>query len=208
MFDGMGGGGFSDFFQTLFGGSQGGGFRQQGTEYGDFARGSSARQRAVQSQELAVNITLEEAYAGTTRKLADNEGSRFEVTIPQGVKNGSKVRVRDPKGSTLFLKIQIDPHPTFEREGDNLRIKAAVDLYTAVLGGEIEVPTLGKTVALTIPAGSQNGKTFRLKGLGMPSVKDKSQRGDLLVELSVRIPSQLTEEQKALFKQLRDLSHT
>lgn len=203
MFGGAGSGGFSDFFQTIFGGMPGGGFAQQGGAE-RYTRGQPAsRQRS--STDIPVTLSLEEAFSGTTRQLESNDGVRFEVTIPRGVKTGSKVRVRDPRGTTLYLKIEIKPHDRFIRESDNLRIIADVDLFTAVLGGEIEVQTLSKNIVLTVPPGSQSGKVFRLRGLGMPNLKNSNRRGDLLVELHVMLPTNLTEQQKALFEQLREL---
>ncbi|MEM7130334.1 MAG: J domain-containing protein [Chloroflexota bacterium] len=209
MFGGMGGGmgsgGFSDFFETLFGGAQPGGFGQPGAGFDGYNAGpSSARRQAPRSSEVPVQITLEEAFSGATRTLANNDGTRFEVTIPKGVKTGSKVRVRDPKGAVLYLKITIEPRFGYKEEGDNLRVSTDVDLYTAVLGGEINVNTIERTIALTIPAGTQNGKIFRLRGLGIPNLKDNSTKGDLLVEVNVVVPTTLTEEQKNLFEQLRD----
>ena len=210
---GMGGGaGFSDFFQTLFGGGMGGGmgsgmggspFGNQGTGYG---RGSAA---APQSRtEIPVKISLEEVLTGATRQLASNTDARFEVTIPKGVKTGSKVRVRDPEGRSIYLKVEVKPHDRFTRQEDNLRVSVPVDLYTAVLGGEVEVPTLNRNIVLTVPPGSQAGRAFRLRELGLPNLKDNQKKGDLLAELNVVIPTELTDEQRHLFEQLRQLEQT
>ena len=97
----------------------------------------------------------------------------------------------------------VTPDNRFTRDENNLRVKLPVDLYTAVLGGEAEVPTLDRPVALKIPAGTQNGKTFRLRGLGMPDVKTPNQRGDLLAEVDVQLPTDLSTEEKRLFEELR-----
>ena len=198
---GMGGGGFSDFFQTLFTGGMGA--PGQGQPYRQ-----SAQQRQVPRTEVPVQISLEEAYTGASRQLASNTGTRFEVTIPAGVKTGSKVRVKEPDGGTIYLKIEVARHEDFSREDDNLRTSVPVDLYTAVLGGEIEVPTIDRKIVLTVPAGTQGGKVFRLRGLGMPNVKDKNKKGDLLAEINILVPTDLDEDQKQLFEQLRELSGT
>ena len=198
IFGGMGGGGFSDFFETLFGG----GFR-------------SAQQRQVRGQnaEQELEITLEEAYRGTTRIFQGVDGKRFEVTIPPGVKTNSKVRVAGKGGDSptggasgdLFLKIKVRPHPTFTREKNNLRVTLPVDLYTAILGGEVSVPTLDRPVVLTIPAGTANGKTIRLRGKGMPNTRKKNDFGDLLVTVQVKLPDKLSDKERKLFEQLREL---
>ncbi len=197
---GIGGGvgGFSDFFETLFGGVRGGGTRRQAM------RG--------QNIEQAIEITLDEAYHGTTRLFQGQNGQRFEVTIPKGVRTGSKVRVSG-KGGTgaggpsgdLYLKIKVLPHARFKREKNNLRIDVDIDLYTAILGGEVSIPTMGKPVILTIKPGTQNGSTFRLRGKGLPALGKKDEAGDILVRLNVKLPEKLSPEEKRLFEQLREL---
>ncbi len=199
---GMGGGGFSDFFQTLFNGGMG------GAGYGQPSYQQPRQNQRVPKTEVPVKITLEEAFEGATRQLASNTGTRFEVAIPPGVKTGSKVRVKDPDGGVIYLKVKVSPHETFDREKDNLRVSVPVDFYTAVLGGEIEVPTVNRKIVLTVPAGSQGGKVFRLRGLGMPNVKDRSKKGDLLAEIKIIVPTDLSDEQKKLFEDLRDLEAT
>jgi curved DNA-binding protein len=162
MFGGLGG--FSDFFNTLFGQ---GGF-STGTSYSSGRPVSRSPQRA-QSMEHEVEITLEEAYTGTKRTLQFEDGRKIEASIPQGVRTGSKVRLSGQAGGAdLFLKIKVLPHRSFTRKGDDLIVTVPVDIYTAILGGEVSVDTLGKPVRLTIPEGTDSGKTMRLKGLGMP----------------------------------------
>ncbi|MBC7337907.1 MAG: J domain-containing protein, partial [Clostridia bacterium] len=149
---------------------------------------------------------------GTTRVL-QLDGRRLEVKIPAGVKTGSRVRIAGegapgigggPRGD-LFLKIKVLPHPIFERKGDDLYCEVDVDLYTALLGGEVRVPTLEGHVALRIPPETQAGRTFRLKGLGMPSLKNPSQRGDLYVKVRVKLPENLSDREKSLFRELANL---
>jgi curved DNA-binding protein len=197
-------GGFSDFFTTLFGGMAGGGATRRTT------RGSSAQtmQRGGDI-EHEVQISLQEAFNGTTRLLTFEDGRRIEATIPPGVKTGSKIRLSGqgspgPRGSgDLYLKIKVAPDPKFSRDGDNLRIVQPVDLFTALLGGEVSVSTIDKTVKLTIPPESDSGKTFRLKGLGMPKLNHPEKRGDLYVTIQIQVPKKLTANQKKQFKDLQ-----
>jgi curved DNA-binding protein len=207
MFGG-GAGNFSDFFQTLFGGGMPGGMGagRTGTQYR--TRGGYDPYGGGQEMvgEVPVQITLEEAFHGATRALQSADGGRVEANIPRGVKTGSKVRMRGAAGQgDILLKVEVLPHAQFTREGDDLRVKVPVDLYTALLGGEAHVPTLERTLALTIPAGTQNGKTFRLRGQGMPHLKQPDQRGDLLAEIQVTLPTNLSEEEKRLVQRLREL---
>lgn len=186
-----GGSGFSSFFEALFG--NGGGFS-----------GFSSAPAAPIEQEL--EITLEEAFQGTSRVLSRQDGSTFEAKIPAGVKTGSKIKLKNAlSGRDVFLMIKVKPHPQFEREGDDLKVKVAVDLYTALLGGLSEVSSLDRKGQITIPAGAQNGQTIRLRGMGMPKVGKKEERGDLYAKIEVQLPQNLTAEEKELFEKLRSL---
>ena len=138
----------------------------------------------------------------------------LEVRIPRGVKTGSRVRVAGQGGlgsyggpnGDVYLMISVRDDPNFERVGDDLKTKVHVPLYTAVLGGETVVPTLNGRVALTIPAGTQNEKIFRLRGKGLPkSGKSASGYGDFLVAVHVDLPTGLSEEEIRLFTQLKNL---
>ena len=153
-----------------------------------------------------MDVTLEEAYRGAQRMLQTESGKRLEVNIPPGVRTGSKVRMRGSGDrGDIFLKINVEPHPTFTREGENLRVSVPVDLYTAVLGGEVQVPTLDGAVVLTVPAGSQNGRTFRLRGQGMPKLQKPEERGDLFAKIEVKLPQDLSDAEIRLFEDLRSL---
>ena len=198
---GQGGlGDFSDFFNAIFGG----------------AGASSARRRAAprrgQDYTHPVEVTLEEAYTGTTR-LLQVDSRRLEVKIPAGVRTGSRVRVRGEGGTgraggdqgDLYLKVDVLPHAVFERVGDDLHCDVAVDLYTAILGGSVSVPTLKGSLTLKIPPETQNGRTFRLKGQGMPALGPKGAHGDLLAKVQVKLPQDLSEKEKDLFKELARL---
>ena len=200
-----GSGGFSDFFEAIFGQ-----MGRQGTR--TWQTGGQPRATQGQTLEQEVEIALEEALSGTTRIL-QKDGRRLEVKIPPGVKTGSKVRMRGEGGegfgggakADLYLTVKVVPHGTFERKGDDLYCEVAVDLYTAVLGGETRVPTLKGGAMLNIPPETQSGKTFRLRGQGMPHLKDPQKRGDLYAKVNVRVPQRLTENEKELFRQLANM---
>ena len=151
----------STFFDALFGGS----FQQTGGGFDPRGGGRGRPQaRPKTTTEVAVSVTLEEAFHGATRTLESSDGGRFEVSIPRGVKSGSKVRIREADSGTILLKVTVRKHPKFRREGDDLHVPVQVDLLTAVLGGEVQVETLERPVVLTIPAGTPSGKSFRLRG--------------------------------------------
>lgn len=210
-FDGMfgGGGGFSDFFETLFGGRG----QRQASGFGDFGFEARPRPRKGRDIEHHIEISLEEAFHGTTRMLQWENGRRIEAKIPPGVRTGSRIRLsgQGEAGSgqnmegDLYLKVTVAPHAVFQREGIDLKRTVAVDLYTALLGGTVKVSSIDRSVELNIPPETQNGRTFRLRGLGMPKLRKPDQRGDLLATVEVKLPENLTDEQKALIQQLRDL---
>jgi molecular chaperone DnaJ len=134
---------------------------------------------------------------------------RLEVKIPPGVGDGSKVRIAGQGGegyggskSDLYLVVRVLPHQLFERKGDDLHAEVAIPLVTAMLGGEVAVPTLKGKVALKVPPETQNGKVFRLAGQGMPHLNDSS-RGDLFAKAKVLLPTRLTPQERQLFEQLR-----
>jgi curved DNA-binding protein len=200
-----GGGAFSDFFASIFGGMGGAhpGGAREGYVY-------QPRPRRGRDYEQEVEITQREAYQGTTRILQKG-GRRLEVTIPPGAKTGTRVRMSGEGGQgatsgesgDLYLRVRVQTDPVFEREGDDLRASVPVDLYTAVLGGEVRVPTLNGSVMLTIPEGTQNGRVFRLRSKGMPRLKDPKQHGDLYARVDVQLPTDLTPRQRELFEELR-----
>lgn len=193
LFGGAGAGGFSDFFRTIFGrGAEGMG--------GTGTRTRTRQQPQGYQQEL--EITLEEAYQGTTRVL-QSDGKQKQVRIPAGVRTGSKVRVAGagPNGLDLYLIVDVKEDPRFERRGNDLHTTATVNVFTAILGGEADVETLGGKVKLNIPAGTQPEQVFRLAGRGMPSVKNKEEKGDLYVRLKVQIPKYLSAKQRELLEE-------
>ncbi len=214
---GLGGDAFSDFFQQLFGGSGGMGGAPYGGDIGDLLGGRRGRRqvqnRRGQDYEQPVAVSLAEAYLGTKRLFQIGE-QRIEVTLPAGAKTGTRVRVAGkgapgvaggPPGD-LFLVVTVAPHPRFERQGENLETRAQTDLCTAVLGGEIQVPLPdGRSVLLDVPAETQNGTRFRLRGKGMPVLGGAGERGDLYAVVEVSLPQALSDEERKLFETLREL---
>jgi len=203
---------FSDFFTTFFGGGGGAPAGARG------ARGRS-RARSGRDVEHELDLTLDEAYHGTTKRLALSHGGparTVDVRIPAGVGEGSRVRVPaegepgaggGPAGD-LYLRLRITPHATFERRGQDLHTTIAVPVPTAVLGGEVEVPTMaGKTVRLKIPPFTQNGQLFRLKTYGMPARGSHAQ-GDLYAKVEAQIPTALTAEEREHYDALAKLQRS
>ena len=183
LFGGAGGGGFSDFFRTVFG--------RRDAE--------TAARTQPQAYQQHMEISIEEAFKGATRILQTN-GNQKQVRIPAGVRTGSKVRVAGagPNGTDLYLIVEVTEDPRFERRGNDLHTTATVDVFTAILGGEAEVETLTGRVKLNIPAGTQPEQVFRLAGRGMPHVKNQNEKGDLYVRLKVQIPKYLSAKQREL----------
>jgi curved DNA-binding protein len=202
------GGGFSEFFSRIFGGL--GGMPNTGVGASQRAPARPQYEKPVFEQEI--EITLQEAFHGTTRRF-ELDDRRLEVKIPKGARNGTKVRVRaavssgvEGQKSDLYLVIKVKNEPNFERKDADLYTDVQINLYTAVLGGEVTVSTLSGKVVLTIPPGTQPGQTFRLVGRGMPLMRDPERSGDLFVRANVKIPRDLTEKQRQLFQQLSSLS--
>jgi DnaJ-class molecular chaperone len=200
---------FSDFFHTFFsGGSR---FESAG------GRARAPRSQRGQDVEQTIELTLDEAFSGTTRRIiASHEGGdrSFEVRIPAGVKDGAKIRAagegghgaRGGQSGDLFLVVRLLPNPRFERRGQDLHQRVDVPVTTAVLGGEMSVPTLGGgPVRLKVPPLTAQGRTFRLKGHGMPTVGRADERGDMYVVTQVQVPTGLTDEERTHYEALREI---
>ncbi len=198
--------GFSEFFRNIFSG----GARTQRTDF-DSLYGRQS-QTTGQNLEHKITITLAEAFHGTTRTLSRNGGEQFTAKVPRGAKTGTKVRLRGkglpgPSGpGDLYLAIQVQSHEIFERDGNNLKVTVPVAVVSAVLGGKVNVPTLTGSVKLTIPAGTQGGRTFRLKGKGMPDLRKRDVFGDLLATVRIIVPEELNVEEQSLYTRLAELS--
>jgi DnaJ-class molecular chaperone len=223
--------GFGDIFSSLF---------------GDSGLGSRMRRgpRRGQDIESPVEVTLEEAYHGSTRMMqlqtqepctacggtgrvgnrvctiCNGAGGkitpkRLEVKIPAGVRDGSRIRIAGEGGpglaggskGDLYLVVKVLPHKLFERKGDDLYTEVSVPLATAILSGEVRLPTLNGNLSLKIPPETQNGKVFRLAGKGMPQLGN-NKHGNMFAKVKVVLPTNLTEEERKLFERLRSLRST
>ena len=198
-------------YSWLFG-SAGPGGRRRGarTPFDEFG--------GPRERQVPVTISLEEAYKGATRNvqvsadpLSGAPGRRLEVKVPPGVDTGSRVHV-GPRGqgrrgeADLYLVVTVTPHPRFQRQENDLQATVTVPVVDAVLGGEVDVPTIkGKHVSLKLPPETQDGRTFRLRGQGMPRLKAPDQHGDLLVAVHVRLPDNLSDEERTAYGRLREL---
>jgi curved DNA-binding protein len=201
---------FSDFFKTFFGGGE--------PVFGRQPRGPRVTSvRGGGDLEQDVELSLEEVLTGTTRRLTIRQAGHarsVDVRIPAGVNDGARVRVpgEGEQGSgggaagDLYLRVHVHPHPTFERRGQDLHTRVGVPVTTAVLGGEAEVATPeGRSLRLKIPAGTQNGQVFRLKGHGLPAVGRAGDRGDLYARVDVQLPRRVTGEQRRHYEALAKL---
>ncbi len=199
-------GGFSDLFYTFFGAPQSEARRQY----------RLLPQKGM-DMEQAVEIALEEAFNGTARIIDMSNGNgatkTIEAKIPPGVEDGSRVRLTGQGGSgigggpagDLYLVTKVKSHPMFERKGDDLYAQISVPLTVAVLGGEVDVPTLNSRVKLNIPPETQNGKVIRLRGKGMPKIKHPESKGHLYVEAKVVLPQRLSDREREIFQELAKL---
>ncbi|WP_178985553.1 DnaJ C-terminal domain-containing protein [Winogradskyella helgolandensis] len=190
---------FSSFFETFFGAG------------GRNTRGQRSAHSGGDTQ-AEMPITLLEAYEGSKRTF-EIHNETLRISIKKGAYDGQQLKIKGKgqKGvqagnrGDLYIILKVQQDPRFQRNGDNLLYSASVDLYTAILGGKIEVPTLTGTVKVTVPKGSETGKTLRLKGKGMPKYNKPTTHGDLLVKLTVNLPKALTKEEEELFKKLQGL---
>ncbi|MGY3212993.1 DnaJ C-terminal domain-containing protein [Mucilaginibacter sp. HD30] len=196
-FDGFGSGDdFSDFFQSMFGGGGGAG------------RGRQARYRGQDfNAELQLNLTQ---IAETHKQTLTVNGRNIRITIPAGVENGQTIKIAGHGGpganggpaGDLFIKFLVSDDPRFRRQGADLFAIAKIDVYTAVLGGELTIDTLTGKVKLNVKPETQNGAKVKLKGKGLPVYKKEGQHGDLYITYDVQIPTNLSDKQKQLFEEL------
>jgi curved DNA-binding protein len=209
FFGGGSGSGFSSFFEQFFGS----GFDTE-TAGGRGYRRSSGRHGAFKGNDwqAEMELALEEAYEGSTRSFELN-GQQLRIKIKPGIADGQVLRLKGKGGpganggpaGDLYLKIKVKPHPSLQREADDLVLDKNIDLFTAVLGGKIAVPTLTGSIYMTVPKGTNPGSKLRLKGKGMPKYGQPGQYGDLYVRIQVQMPQRLTPEQERLFEKIRDL---
>jgi curved DNA-binding protein len=206
-----GAGDFSDFFQTLFGGFGGGfsgDFSRQGGFSTQFPSGTAASRSSFGFQprplEAELRVDLEDAYRGAKQTIS-LEGRRLEVTLPQGSRDGSRLRLRGQgaDGGDVLLTLRLLPHSRFKLSGDDVRVSVDVPDHVAVLGGKVRVPTLDGDVEMTLPPQTRSGRAFRLRNRGWPR-KDGS-RGDQFAEVRIVTPENPSAAQLELYRQLAAL---
>src|SRR4051794_32639367 len=205
----FGGTGFSDFFEQFFGGGRG------RSAFGGFGQREATAERGS-DVEADIMVTLEEALHGSKRTVSlrrgnSNKVETYQVKIPRGVHEGQRIRLagqgeageRGGKSGDLFLRVRLARHPDFSVEGSDLIHELDVAPWQAVLGAEVDVPTLEEKRRLKIPPGTQGGQRFRLRGRGLPQAS--GERGDLYVVVSLRVPKKITERERELWAQLAEL---
>lgn len=204
---GSGSSGFSDFFELLFGRA-----REAGSKTSGFTSGFT-RVQDGSDREATIKISLEDAYYGAHKVITLPHGQKtYEVKIPAGIRPGQKIRLAgqgEPgigggRSGDLYLKIEIEPHPVYRLEGRDLYMNLPITPWEATLGGDVTVNTLGGTVTIRIPPGTQSGQKLRLKGKGMPNPKGEA--GDLYAVVQIMVPRHLTSKEKELFEKLREVS--
>jgi curved DNA-binding protein len=189
---------FSDFFESIFGR---GGFNSGGG-------GRTGYKRKGNDYQAEVVLSLEEAYAGTTRLLEVN-GEKLQMKF-KGVRDGQTLKIKGKGGQgfnggergDIYVTVRLPEHPHFKRKEDDLYCDAPVELYTAVLGGKAPIRTIKGTINMDIPRETDNGKVFRLKGMGMPKFGKENEFGDLYAKVKIILPKKLSEKEVELFKQL------
>ena len=198
---GFGSSGFSDFFEQFFGGSFAG---QEFSQENYQSPGHDLR--------LDLDITLEEAYHGTTRQF-QVDGEKLQIKLKPGMYDGQQIRIKGKGGKgrgngqrgDIYGFVHLQPHPKFKVTQSDLHCTINVDLYTALLGGKATVETLKGTLKINVAPGTENGKVLRLKNMGMPFYNDPGKYGDLYAKVNVEIPKNLSAKEQELVRQLAEL---
>ncbi len=196
---GQNGSDFSDFFESMFGGNAGAGRTRQAKYRGE-------------DYTAELHLQLADVY-NTHKETLTVNGKKIRITIPAGIENGQTIKIPGHGGKginsgpdgDLFITFLIANHPSFKRLGDNLYISVLIDLYTAVLGGEITVDTMNGKVKLKVKPETQNGSRVKLKDKGFPKYKNEGEFGDLFITYTVKIPVNISEKQRMLFTELSEL---
>lgn len=194
------GSGFSDFFESMFGGRSGRG-------------GGGNHMFRGQDYNASLSLSLADA-AKTHKQVITVNGKNLRITVPAGIADGQTIKLKGQGGpgvnggpaGDLYITFSIDEDSRFKRSGDDLYVTAPLNLYTAILGGEQIVETMDSKVKLKVSPGTQNNTKVRLKGKGFPVYKKEGQFGDLIVTYSIEIPTNLTDKQKELFREIQSLN--
>lgn len=210
-FESFGNSGFSDFFDMFFGGQGGGGFDFENISFGGGGRGRT-RTRAMKGQDLtaSIDMTLREAYFGSQRMFKIGNDT-IKISIKPGVKDGQTLRVKGKghpgfnggENGDLLLKIHITQDPVYQRDGDDLIRNINIDIYTAILGGKMEIDTMKGNVNVPIKPQTQNNSMLRLKGLGMPHY-GKEGNGSLLLKVQLVLPNHFSEKELDFIKKAKE----
>ncbi len=189
----------------FFGAGSAGGFSDLLGGMGGHAH-ARPQQSQVAKHKGSIDVSLDEVFTGATRRISigsPSTGQRnLEVQVPKGVNNGRKIRLRPDKNTEVTLTVNVRSDKRFSRDGANLSSDVSVPLLDAILGGEAEVPTMTGRIALNIPAGTQNGRSFKIKGRGLPKMNSE-EFGDLYATVKVRLPDTLSSEEQSLYERLR-----
>jgi curved DNA-binding protein len=196
-FEGFGGGDFSDFFQSMFG------------QAGGAAGGGRQTKFRGQDYNAELHLNLKEV-AETHKQTLTVNGKNIRITIPAGIENGQNIKIAGHGGpgasggpaGDLYIAFSVEDDPRFKRNGSDLYANTKLDLYTAVLGGEVTVDTLNGKVKIKVKPETQNGTKVKLKGKGMPVYKKENESGDLYITYDIQIPANLTDKQKQLFEEI------
>lgn len=194
---------FSDFFESIFGGK--------------FAGSKFGHQAAHKGQDhhAQMQISLEEAYSGTVRQL-ELDHQKLKLRIKPGIKEGQELRLKGKGGKginngpdgDLYITVGVASQPDYKRKGDDLYCTINVDLYTAILGGQVVIKTMGNPIKINIGKETDNGKVLRLKGKGMPKYDKENEHGDLYATVNITVPKNLSQKEIELFKELSTIKHT
>jgi len=189
---------FSDFFENMFGGT--------------FKGASQGKQRPLKGNDYTAEIqmSLEEAYSGTTRQL-ELETQKLQLKFKPGIKDGQVLRLKGKGGKgingaedgDILITVHVAEHPHYKRQGDVLHCDMVVDLYTAMLGGQTLIRTLRNPIKVNIAKETENGKIVRLKGMGMPRYDKENEFGDMYTKVSIKLPTNISLKETELFKELQ-----
>ncbi|MDX2076552.1 MAG: J domain-containing protein [bacterium] len=196
---------FQDIFESLFGG-----FGRNPNRQNQNPSGGVRKVRGNDITEEVV-ITLQEAYEGAMRYV-ESATRKSKVAIPKGATDGTKVRVKGEgeagrmggEAGDLYLVVKVEPDKQFTRDGDNLIVDVTCDMFTALLGGEVDVPTMNRPIRIKVAAGTQSGQKLRLAGKGMPKMRTEGEYGDLFARILITVPKNLNDTQRRLAEQLKE----
>lgn len=208
----QGGGGLSDFFERIFGGGGYGGAQGFGQRTAENPFAQATPPAKGKDIEAEVTLTLKEAYSGTKRRL-NIDGNSLDINLKPGIKDGQTLKITgkgqpgqfEGAAGDLFIKVRVMDNGTIKRKGDDLEVEITIDMFSALLGGEIKIKTFSGTLKLNVKPETQNGKTVKLKGQGMPVYENPDKKGDLYIKYTVNLPQNLSDKEKELLEEMRKI---